>query len=346
MFRIVIVLTFLAAFACPALAAWEEPKDGKLTEKEVTGYIGLSKDILALAQEQGQKVKDAKTEVAAFSASLAISGKFDALLKKYDMTDGEWSWVTSRVWEATGAIYQEEMMAKTIRGQFDTLARESAAKVTALKDRIAVHEKALKEGKRVLANEQREEIVNSAKDNQKSALEEAKNHTDAAKAALEEAATKDKEAVEAEKLAKHPPADVEKDNLADYIKEKREESKTAREAAVEARKNAVEEQKQEKECRAKAAMLAKQAENPDVPATAEEKEQVAKENKEAIDNARQELAAIAQTQVELIKVSADLEKNNKENMAKVHPDNLALVRKRLKEIKGVWGINDEADNKK
>lgn len=303
--RSMCVLTVLAMCACAAGAEWNEPKDNKLTEKQVTSYIAIMKDLVDLQKAAGKAVDNASGP-AAMAILMRTNARYEEIIRKHGMTEPEMNWVAGKTLEAFGAA---EMEAAIIGNRDNDLAKagqEGAKSLADARARLAAHEAALKEGRRILSKEEREQIVADAKQEQKDAADEAKQHAKDAKE-------------EQQAAAKAQDAD---------------EKKEALERAAEALKA-------EKEAQTRAAAAAKRIANPDLPATEEEKAEMVEEHKREIAQAKEEIKQLGEA-AKLIQESGKASDDLLAEMRKNVPaENVALLKKHSKAFKQALGMEEE-----
>lgn len=303
--RLMSILVVVALCAGVVLADWQEPKDGKLTEKQVTGYIGVLKELVDLQKAAG-KAMDKASGPAAMAIALQTSEKYDAIVRKHGLNDAEMNWVSGKVFEAYGAAEMETQLTKGVQADLAKAGKKSEKQLAEAKARLAAHEAALKHGRRLLDKEERDQIIAGAREEQKSAEEEAKEYAKEAKEALAEAGR-----------ATDP-----------------DEKKDARDRAAEAQQN-------EKEARARAAAAARRIDSPDLPADDEQKAELIQEHKRQIARAKDDIRQ-AEESAKLIGESSQQTNQVLAEMRKNIPaENIALLKKHAKSFKQAMGIDEE-----
>jgi hypothetical protein len=329
-----VVVGYFSLFCAQVSGAdWVEPKDGKFTEKQLQSFIAAQKEYLQYMKAVSKAAEGTKTGLGAVALGAGINEKLNAILAKNGLQQEEYFWISNKAMEAFGLATLDTMAEKTVTDQAEMLKKLNGD-TDAAKAKLTAFEGALKSGTRVLTAERREELVKQIKEQQQAALDEAKTHTDEAKAAADEAAKAEADAKASDALAQKPPADVEPDSKADYVKGKKEEADNFRNSAKDVREREKEARKLEAESKAKAAGFAQQALRPEVPATPDEKEQVKTENEQGVTNTKAELQLLNQTLGVMAEQSAAVKKQMAEthkNTA-VNEENLALVKKHSKEI--------------
>lgn len=337
---VVLGLSVVASPLVSRAADWEAPKDGKLTEKQVTNFVAAHKELMQMLKAMGKAVEGSKTGIGAVAVLAGMDDKVNAVIAKHDLKRPEYDWVNEQVTQAMGAAMLDDMMEKG-KADIEAQKKKNADEIAAAQKRVTEYEQANKSGTRVLTAEQKADRIKDAKSQQESALEEAKSHDQEIKDAEAEAKQHEMEAAEAEKLAKNPPSDVGADDRADYIKGKQEEATNAKTAAKESRDRLKEIQKQVADAKAKAAGFEKQMKNPEVPVGDEEKAQVKQENEQGLANAKSELETLTQATAFIKDAEANFQKQSAELRKGINADNLALVKKHLKEVQEAWGIVEE-----
>lgn len=289
--------------AASARAEWQEPKDGLLTEKQITAYIAATREIMQNLKAAGKAVDGTNNPVTAMQVYKQTEGKMQAAIAKQGLAEAEYQWVAGKIWEARGSLYMTEIQTKAEKEIADR-TKKSAEEIATLKQKVATYEQAAKSGRRVMTAEERNDAIKSAKEDQKAADEEAKSQADAVKEATEAATKSDAEAKAADDAAKNPPKDLAGDDRQAFIEEKKQAAESARTAAKEAREKLAEENKALAEAKAKSTAAAAKAANPDVPVTPEEKADVKKQTDEALAAAKAELQTAIDAE-KLLKESAD-----------------------------------------
>jgi hypothetical protein len=317
---------------------WKEPENGLFTEKQVENYTGAQKEILQLLKAMGKAAEGSKSGLGNLALLAGMDDKINVILAKHDLKKQEYDWLNGEMFKAFGAAAIDEMLDKA-KTDMAEQKKKVATDLEKAKQKVDQYEKAKKNGTRVLTKEQRESAINSAKEAQGSATEEAKQHADEAKTAADEALKYEADAKAADALAKNPPADVENDAREDYIKGKKEEAEQLRTSAKEARDREKEARKGEAESKGKFAAAGKAITNPETPVGDEEKAQVIKENEAGLANAKSEAETLTQA-VQLMSDSDGSSKKQRDELLKdIKPENLALVKKHLKELQEAWGMD-------
>ena len=337
-----IALGLLTA-AVASAADWKEPKDGLLNEKQLTNYLEVQKEAIAQFKASGKALEGSQSSAAAMAVLLRNDANFKANLAKHGMSQEEYAWVGGKAWEAWSGILMDTLADKA-QTDLDKQRQAKQKDLADLRQRLALYEKAQKDGRRVMTKEERQATINSATDDQKAALDEAKQHADEAKQARDDATKADNDARAADAAAKNPPADVSADDRPAFIEQKKSDAQAARDAAKEGRDKEAEAKKAEMESRAKADAAGKRIKDPEVPATDEEKAEVKKQNDEMIASAKSDIDNTNQALKILDESGGAMVKQFREQKAKdkIPQQNVDLLKKHQKEFQDAWGIK-EAD---
>ncbi len=338
---LIVVLVGSLAGATAFGADWQPPKDGVVTEKQFGNYIKVLQEVIDNARAAGKAIDNSQSGAAALALALRTNEKFKASLASHGMTEAEYDWLGSMVWQAYGQLLRDDIVQKA-QGEMDQQKKTMQGKLADHKAKLAAHEKALKEGRRVMSKEERESAVASAKEEQKSALEEAKQHAEEASAAQKEADKSEADAKAADAAAKNPPSDVIADDRPGFIEQKKSEAQSARDAAKEARDKVAEARKAESESKAKAATAGKKVADPDLAMTDEEKAEFKKQNEEQIASIRGEIKDTEQGMQLLSESGAALAQNFQQSGGEaVPPQNVALMKKHREEFEKAWGMKKD-----
>jgi hypothetical protein len=336
--RIVAVVCALVATCTVAVYAadFKEPKDGVYTEKQLTAYIQTMKAHQQTLKAAGKAV-DGSSGAGAIAVYTATNAKLKEELAKNGLSEPEYQWIGSKVFEAYGGLTIQDMVDKS-KADMAASMKKNQDELKEKQTKLADYEKAAKDGKRVMTRDDREAAMKSAKDDQQSALDEAKQHADEAKAAKEDAEKADAEAKQNDTLAKNPPSDVSADDRPGYIEDKKNAAQSARDAAKEAREKQAEALKAQKEAQAKAAAAAARVKDPEIPTSADDKAQVKQQNDEMIKQLKEEIDNSQQA----IKLLSDSQQNGlkelEANVSKIPAQNLALLKKHRAEWEDAMGM--------
>jgi hypothetical protein len=331
----------LAALAAPLLAAdWQAPKDNLITEKQFTSYIQVQKEAIDNWRAAGKAIEGSQSSAAAMALVLRNDEKFKASLVAHGLAPDEYSWVGNKVWQAYGALKVQEIVAKAQKG-LDEQKQANQQKLSELKQKLGGYEKAQKDGRRVMSKEDRDQAVASAKSDQQSALDEAKQHADEAAQAHQEATKAEESAKSADNLAKNPPSDVSADDRAGFIEQKKSEAQQFRDSAKEARDKEAEAKKAEAESRSKAAAAASRAVNPDLPVSGDEKADVKKQNDDQIADLKKQIADTERGLKMLDESRDSVAKALQRGDDQPPPQNVELVKKHLAEFEQSWGMKPQ-----
>jgi hypothetical protein len=334
---------------------YEGPKDGSITEKQFEAYLNVTREWVATSQAASKAMEGSKTGFGALSVIAKTDEKFKASLAKYGVSESEYSWIGDKVWAAWGTAMMVDSLGTQGAADLQNQQKKMADELAAAKKQLGEAEAAQKAGTRILSKEERAQRVQSAKDQAQAARDEAKSYDDQIKQhqqeqkeANDEAAKQLKAAQEADSLAKNPPKDVAQDDRESYINDRKNEAQSARDAAkeandrmTEAKKNEDEAKKSQAEATAKATGFDKQAANPEQPATDEEKQQLAKDNADAVERLKQQISSSEQAQQMLTESLAMNKKQVEEMKSKVPPKNLEILLKRHEEFEKALGMQTQ-----
>jgi hypothetical protein len=336
-FFVLVLVWFLAPASLAG--AWQPPKDNVLTDAQVAAYLQILKSALDDARSAGATIDKTQSPAAAVALIQRNNVKFKANLAGHNMSEEEYHWVADRITDAWGAT----LMTKAISDATGGIAeqrKKSQEQIDGLKAKITEYQKAQAAGRRVMTKDECRSAIDSAKGDQQSALDEAKQHDDEIKQATEDASKADSDAKAADALARNPPPDVGVDDRQGYIDGKKADAQAARDAAKEARGKLAEAKKAREESLDKADAAKKKMANPDLPATDEEKAQVRKENEDTIASLNTELSGAQQNLAAVDKAVADFNKSMQDQQAKnpIPPQNVALFKKHEAEFDAAWGV--------
>ena len=332
---LLVVGTHHPVSAVPAAPAWQPPKDELLTDKQVASYLDVTRDYLASLKAAGKALQGGQSSpLLAGQVLAATDERFKASLARHGMTQEEYQWVGGKVWEAKGFLLFDATLGKAV-GDADEKLKMNAEDQSALKQKIATYEKALKDGRRVMAADERAEAVKAAEADRQSAEEEAKGHADTAKEAAAAAAKAEAEAKSALALAAKPPADVSADDRENYAVGKKKDAEDSAAEAKEQREKEAEEKKSLAECKAKAAAAVARAKDPEVPLTDEEKAQAKQEAQDALERAKSDLQSDTDAQKVLSGAAEKLRKDLTDRRAAPAAKNAAVFKPHAKEFDDV-----------
>src|SRR6476469_1879991 len=109
---VVVVMSWVLLAAGLVRAEWQEPKDGLLTEKQITAYIAATREVMQNLKAAGKAVNGTNNPVAALQVYKQAEGKMQAAIAKQGLSEAEYQWVAGKIWEARGSLYLTEMQAK------------------------------------------------------------------------------------------------------------------------------------------------------------------------------------------------------------------------------------------
>jgi membrane protein involved in colicin uptake len=316
-------------------ADWQAPKDGLVTDNQVTSYITVFREYMQTVKAAGKALQGGSALTAGGVIS-ATDARFKALLASHGLTQQEFEWVGKEVWEAKGFLMVDDITAKS-GAEITERLKKSADEQAALKQKMATCEKALKEGRRVMTPDERSDGVKAAQADQQSADEEAKGHADAAKEAADAAAKSEADAKAASALAARPPADVSADDRNDYIAGKKKEAEDALAAAKDSRGKQAEETKALAEAKAKSTAAAARAKDPEIPNTDDDKAEAKKNAQDMLASAKADLQTAIESDRLLHLAGAQMEKDMAQRRASPAARNAVVLKPHLKEFDEMLG---------
>jgi hypothetical protein len=335
-----------ASSAGIAAADFTPPKDGKLTEKQVTEYIDVKKDQMDAIKAASNAASN-QSSTANLAIAMHMNEKIDAAIAAHGMSKDEFNWVDGVVGKLWMIAVFQERWDDIDKPDLEKQIKDKQADRDAAKAKLDTYQKAQKDGVRVITKDQRDTAVQSATADRDSAGTDVKDIQTNIKQVNDEIAGHDKDAADDEALAKNPPADVSADDKPGYIDGKKNDAQTARDAAKEGRDRLAELQKTLDEAKAKQAAAQARIDHPEKPATDDDKAQVKQENDQAItdaktmmDNDDQAIATLKDTIAggsPMVKSTIGDEKPD--------PDNLALVQKHIKEYLAAMGLTSMLTSK-
>ncbi|HEY2589374.1 MAG TPA: hypothetical protein VGI81_26750 [Tepidisphaeraceae bacterium] len=325
-----------------ARAEWTPPKDNVLTEKQVTRYLQALKQALDDFRAAGNSAENMQSASAGMALYLKTDAKFKANLASRNLTEQEYSWVGERLIEAWGTTISGQVLTSANKGMVEQ-RKTIQQRLDESKTKLATYEKAQAQGRRVMTKEERQSAIDSAKSDQQSVQDEAKQHDDEIKQFTADAAKADDDAKAADALAKNPPSDVSADDRAGYIEGKKADAQAARDASKDAREKLDEAKKARDESLAKVAAAKKKVADPDLPTTDDEKADVKKQNEETIASLKTEIVQGEQGMKQMDEAMAEFARNMQEQRAKnpVAQQNIDLFKKHQAEWEAAWGIKGE-----
>jgi hypothetical protein len=319
-------------------ADWQAPKDDLVTEKQLTNYFQVQKEAIDNWRAAGKAIEGSQSSATAVALALRNDEKFKASLATRNMTMDEYSWIGAKVWQAWAALQREQVIAEATKG-IDQQKKTNEQKLADLKTKLAQYEKAQANGRRVMTKEDRESAIASAKSDEQSAADEAKQHGDDATAAHQEMTKAESDAATAENLAKNPPADVSADERAGYIDQKKSEAQSFRDAAKQAKAKEEDALKAKADSLAKAAAAHNRVANPDAPVTDDETAEIKKQNDEAIASTKSEITDTEQGLKLLNESAASLVKSFQQSDTDKAPrPNVELLRKHRIDFEQALGL--------
>jgi hypothetical protein len=310
-----------------ANAQWKPPLDGKFTEDQLKIFLDTQKDWLDENAKILQDVSTAQTDATRLAALGDLDKRYQACLERHHMSRQEFEWLAQQAMAAWTSVTYIDQTYKNTNDELDSQTRENAIKLADAQSRLAKYQQAQKDGVRVMSADDRDEAIKSAKEDQQSALDEAKQHGDDAVSAEAEAKQQTKDAGTAQYLAGNPPADISADDRPAYMDNKTNEAQTARDAAKDALSRKEDAVKAQDDALFRAQVAAHKAAHPEIPANADEKASVKADNDTGVAVAQGDIAECQQQSVQLTAGSQQL-KNSAQQMRKNIPEeNIVIMRK-------------------
>ncbi|MGD0541928.1 MAG: hypothetical protein ABSB33_10455 [Tepidisphaeraceae bacterium] len=310
-----------------AAAQWKPPADRKFSEDQLKVFLDTQKDWLAENAEILHDISTAQTEAARLAAAGDLDKRCQACLARHHISREEFEWISQQALAAWGALTYFDQAFKSAGDQIESQTKDNSAKLADAQSRLTIHQKAQADGVRVMTAADRDEAINSAKEDQQSALDEAKQRGDDAAAAEAEAKQHNADAKAADELASHPPSDVSADDRGAYIDNKKNEAQTARDAAKDALSREDDARKSQAGAEARAGAAARKAAHPEVPVTDDEKASVKADNDAAVTAAQSDIADCQQRSVQLAAAARQLKASARQMSQDVPEENMAIMRK-------------------
>jgi hypothetical protein len=326
-------LLFSVLFSVPCLAQWKPPDDGRISEDRLKVFLDTQNDWL---QELATVVHIAASgkSGAAQTASVADVAKlYQACLDRHHITEAEFQWTAKSAANAWGAVAYLDGTLKTQIDRFDDQSKELDVKLADAKKRLATFQEADKNGWRVLTDDDRDALVKVARADQQTALQEVQDRQDDIDARESEAKSDEADAKTAEDEAQTPPPDVSPDDRAEYVQNKKNEARAARQAASEARTQEADEKKSMADAQARADAAGQRAEHPEIPVTADDKSQAKADDDAGVSAALADIKMLNQQKAELAKSQQQLQQTASNVTANIPPQNIAIMRKFAEQYK-------------
>lgn len=215
-----------AVSAVPVCSAeWTEPADGEISEPELVNYVNATKAWLATTQAAG-KALEGSNGLSGLAVIARMDSKFKEILAKNNLTEAEYGFVAGKAWEAYGGVMMDEVSQNTA-ADLKKQQQHNADEIKRLTDAIAADRAALSGGTRILTDEQRTSIIESAKSDQQSAKDEAAEHRKEAAAIDEEIKRAQNDMKEKQAAIDHPPVDLSADDKPGYLNDRKAELEQA-----------------------------------------------------------------------------------------------------------------------
>ena len=310
-----------------AQAQWQAPADKKFTEARLKVFLDTQREWLEESAAILRQATAAQTPEAKLAAVAGIDMRYQACLDRHHLGQEEYEWLAQRAAEAWGAVTYLDADLKKALDRIDAQARKLDAEEAAERSRLATFQEAKTNGWRVLSAEDRDAAVKAARADQQAAADEAKQHADDATADEAEANQHDADAKIADDQAADPPADVSVDDRSEYVQNKKNEARAARDSAKEVRIEEAEAKKAQAEAQARADAAAQRAAHPEIPVTDDDKAAAKSDNDAGIAAAMKSISAIDSEKAQLAQSRKKLIETAKAMIKAIPPENIAIMRK-------------------
>jgi colicin import membrane protein len=310
-----------------AKAQWQAPADKKFTETRLRIFLEAQKDWLDESAEILRQATAAQTPEAKLAAVSGIDKRYQACLDRHHVSQVEYEWLAQRAAEAWAAVTYLDGELKTAQDRLDAQARKLDAAEAAQRSRLAMYQQAKVYGWRVLSAEDRDAAVKAARAEQQAAADEARQRADDAAADEAEAKQHDADAKNADDQAANPPADVSVDDRSEYVQNKKNEARAARDSAKEVRIEEADAKKAEAEAQARAEAAGLRAEHPEIPITDDDKAAAKSDNDAGIAAATKSITALQMEKSQLAQSQKNLMQTAKAMTKDVPAENIAIMRK-------------------
>jgi colicin import membrane protein len=314
-------------FVNSANAQWQAPADKKFTEARLKVFLDTQREWLEESAAILRQATAAQTPEAKLAAVAGIDKRYQACLDRHHFSQAEYEWLAQRAAEAWGAVTYLDADLKKALDRIDAQARKLDAEEAAERSRLATFQEAKTNGWRVLSAEDRDAAVKAARADQQAAADEAKQHADDATADEAEANQHDADAKIADDQAADPPADVSVDDRSEYVQNKKNEARAARDSAKEVRIEEAEAKKAQAEAQARADAAAQRAAHPEIPVTDDDKAAAKSDNDAGIAAAMKSISAIDSEKAQLAQSRKKLIETAKAMIKAIPPENIAIMRK-------------------
>ena len=310
-----------------ARAQWKPPTDGKFSEDQLKVFLDTQKDWLDENAKILHDISTAQTDAGRLAAAGDLDKRYHACLERHHISREEFEWLAQQAMAAWSSLTYFDQTFKSTSDQLESQTKENAAKLADAQSRLAKYQQALKDGVRVMSADDRDEAIKSAREDEQSALDEAKQHADDAAAAATEVKRQTIDAATAQGLANDPPADISADDRPAYIENKKNEAQTARDAAKDASSRIDDAVKAENDALLRGRIATLKAAHPEVPGNDDEKASVKADNDAAIAAAQSDIAECQQQSVQIAAVLQQLKTGVQQMSKDIPEENIAIMRK-------------------
>lgn len=339
------LIVAMLLIASPAFAQWQEPEDGKFTEKQLTDYLAVTKQIIEDAKAAGKAVEESPNAIAAMTIAARTGEKFQAALASKNMSEDEFNWLGNKVWEAYGVALMSKEWDKGLAGikaQQDANNRE----LEATKAKLADVQRQRAETRRTITPEERTAAVEKLQADRPAVAEELDAQKESVKQAQSDIDKYEAQFKEAESLAQNPPADVTPENRAQFIDDRKHDAESAESNLNEARQRFAEANKSVAETQARLDAIDQRIKDPTAPASDEDKQQIQQENDSIVADLQSKISHHEQAAKELSATEESFKTMIAESQANVNKDNVELLSRHTQDIADALGIpNPNAEKK-
>lgn len=343
---LIVAVCLVGVLTSLARAEWKEPENGIVTDQQFTRYTTAMKEWMAMYQAAG-KAGEGQQGVAALGLWARTNEKYKTTLAKNNLTESEFTWISTKAFESWGAAMMELNWEK--KGLPTDLERERQLKadLDAAKAKLARYEAAAKAGTKIITDEERKAAVDQAKTHVASIEAEMKDFDTQIKTAEVTIKKAEADAKAAEALADKPPATLSVEDRDTYIAERKAEAEQFRAGIVDANDQILLAKQSHAEAAARLPIAKALVENPEMPFTIDDKAAVDEENASTIKRTQEEITLL-QDALKFLVESRDATKTQLAEMSKNIPRaNIDLLKNRYDDFCQAMGMtNDFAADKK
>jgi hypothetical protein len=329
------ICVVLLLLTSAARSEWTKPPDEVFTEKQLTGYLAVSKEWIAAMKEAKKPVDGSQAGLNVLIVYTRNNAKFKDSLAKNELEQPEFNWVGARAWDAWSALVVDETVKK-MDAEVAAETKKNTDRVARDQAWLATYQQALAVGRQVMTPQERAAAIKQAQADQRSAADEVAEHSQDARSAAADAARSEAEANQDAAIANSPPADLNDDDKANFVAAKMAEAQAAADLAQEDRMKASDAREAQAAAQVKSDAAAAHVRQPDVPQTDEERAAAKEKNQQIIAQLQAEMAA-AQDALKLLADNGDAARNEiLQQRPKVPDANVALMKQHRQDFADVW----------